>query len=59
MLKDNGRSSDSDFAVIQIGGMPEQLTALRTKALDAAVLNAELTIVARKEGFRKLSTWRR
>ena len=31
-----------DFAVIQVGGMPEQLTALRTKALDAAVLNAEL-----------------
>src|SRR5215831_12387402 len=25
-----------DFAVIQVGGMPEQLTALRTKALDAA-----------------------
>src|SRR5262249_25674670 len=24
-----------DFAVIQVGGMPEQLTALRTKALDA------------------------
>ena len=44
-----------DFAVIQIGGMPEQLTALRTKALDAAVLNAELTIVARKEGFRELT----
>ena len=34
--------------------MPEQLTALRTKALDAAVLNAELAIVARKEGFREL-----
>ncbi len=44
-----------DFAVIQMGGMPEQLTALRTKALDAAVLNAELTIVARKEGFRELT----
>ena len=43
-----------DFAVIQVGGMPEQLTALRTKALDAAVLNAELAIVARKEGFREL-----
>src|SRR4030095_10505662 len=42
-----------DFAVIQVGGMPEQLTALRTKALDAAVLNAELAIVARKEGFRE------
>jgi NitT/TauT family transport system substrate-binding protein len=44
-----------DFAIIQIGGMPEQLTALRTKALDAAVLNAELAIVARKEGFREIT----
>src|SRR5215475_5211577 len=44
-----------DFAVIQIGGMPEQLTALRTKALDAAVLNAELAIVARKEGFTEIT----
>ncbi len=44
-----------DFAVIQVGGMPEQLTALRTGALDAAMLNAELTIVARKEGFRELA----
>jgi ABC-type nitrate/sulfonate/bicarbonate transport system substrate-binding protein len=35
--------------------MPEQLTALRTGALDAAMLNAELTIVARKEGFRELA----
>jgi len=44
-----------DFAVIQVGGMPENLTALRTGALDAAVLNAELAIVARKEGFRELA----
>ena len=35
--------------------MPEQLTALRTGALDAALLNVELTIVARKEGFRELA----
>src|ERR1041384_7894949 len=44
-----------DFAVIQLGGMPEQLNALRTGALDAAVLNFESTIVARKEGFRELA----
>ena len=44
-----------DFAVIQIGGMPEQLTALRTAALDAAVLNFELAILARKEGLRELA----
>jgi ABC-type nitrate/sulfonate/bicarbonate transport system substrate-binding protein len=44
-----------DFAVIQIGGMPEQLNALRTGALEAAVLNIELTLVARKEGFKELA----
>jgi NitT/TauT family transport system substrate-binding protein len=44
-----------DFAIIQIGGMPEQLTALKTGALDAAVLNFELAIRARKEGFRELT----
>lgn len=44
-----------DFAVIQAGGMPDLLNALRGGALDAAVLNVELTIVARKEGFRELA----
>ena len=43
-----------DFAVIQAGGMPDLLNALRGGALDAAVLNVELTIVARKEGFKEL-----
>jgi NitT/TauT family transport system substrate-binding protein len=44
-----------DFAVIQLGGMPEQLTALRSGALEAAVLNVELAILARKEGFKELA----
>jgi len=44
-----------DFAVIQVGGMPDLLNALRGSALDAAVLNVELTIVARREGFRELA----
>lgn len=44
-----------NFAVMQMGGMPELLAALRTGALDAAILNAELTILARKEGFKQLA----
>lgn len=44
-----------DFAVLQLGGMPELLSALRAGALDAAVVNAELAIMARKEGFRELA----
>lgn len=44
-----------DFAVLQLGGMPELLTALKAGALDAAVVNAELAIMARKQGFRELA----
>jgi NitT/TauT family transport system substrate-binding protein len=44
-----------DFAVLQLGGMPELLNALKAGALDAAVVNAELAIMARKDGFRELA----
>ncbi len=43
-----------DFAVIQMIGQPDMLTALKSRALDAAVLNAEFTILARKDGLREL-----
>jgi NitT/TauT family transport system substrate-binding protein len=43
-----------DFAVIQIGGMPEMLAALKGGALDAATLNPEFTVLARREGFKDL-----
>jgi NitT/TauT family transport system substrate-binding protein len=44
-----------DFAVLQMGGMPELWAALKSGGLEAAVLNAELTIVAKKDGFRELA----
>ena len=44
-----------DFAVLQMGGMPELWAALKGGGLEAAVLNAELTIVAKKDGFRELA----
>ena len=44
-----------DFAVLQLGGMAELLNALKAGALDAAVVNAELAIMARKDGFRELA----
>lgn len=44
-----------DFAVLQLGGMPELWAALKSGGLDAAVLNVEFSIVARKEGFRPLA----
>lgn len=44
-----------DFAVIQLGGMPEMMAALKSGGLDAAMLNTEFTILARKESYRELA----
>ena len=44
-----------DFAVIQSGGVTDVYNALRAGALDAAVINAELAILARREGYRELA----
>ncbi len=43
-----------DFTVIQMGGFPEMMQALKSRALDAATLNAEFTILARREGFKEM-----
>lgn len=43
-----------DFTVIQVGGVTDVYNSLRAGALDAAVVNAELAILARREGFREL-----
>jgi NitT/TauT family transport system substrate-binding protein len=44
-----------DFAVIQVGGVTDVYNSLRAGALDAAVVNAELAILGRREGFRELA----
>jgi len=44
-----------DFAVIQMGGVSDVFNALRAGTLDAAVINAELAILGRREGFRELA----
>lgn len=43
-----------DFTVVQMGGMPEMMAGLKGGALDAATLNAEFSIRARKDGLREL-----
>jgi NitT/TauT family transport system substrate-binding protein len=43
-----------DFTVIQMGGVSDVYSALRAGALDAGVVNAELAILARREGYREL-----
>jgi ABC-type nitrate/sulfonate/bicarbonate transport system substrate-binding protein len=44
-----------DFAVIQVGGVTDVYNALRAGALEAGVVNAELAILARRDGFRELA----
>ncbi len=45
---------DKDFTVIQLNGQPEMLAALKSGAVQGAMLNAEFTILARREGLRDL-----
>jgi NitT/TauT family transport system substrate-binding protein len=44
-----------DFAVIQVGGVSDVFNALKSGALDAAVINVELAILARREGMKELA----
>jgi NitT/TauT family transport system substrate-binding protein len=45
---------DRDFAVLQLGGQPEMMAALKSGAVAGAMLNAEFTILAKREGYRDL-----
>lgn len=46
---------DRDFTVLQIGGQPEMIQAIKSGAIQAAMLNAEFMILARREGYRNLA----
>jgi NitT/TauT family transport system substrate-binding protein len=45
---------DRDVALIQSGGLPERLGALKVGAVDAAILTGDSTIQAERLGFRPL-----
>lgn len=45
---------DKDFTVLQLGGQPEMMAALKSGAVQGAMLNAEFAIMARREGYRDL-----
>ncbi len=45
---------DRDFAVLQLGGQPELVAAVRSGAVQGAMLNAEFAILARREGLKDL-----
>jgi NitT/TauT family transport system substrate-binding protein len=44
-----------DFAVIQNGSMPASMLALKSGAVEAAMISTEFTILVRREGFRELA----
>ncbi|MBI1997065.1 MAG: ABC transporter substrate-binding protein [Deltaproteobacteria bacterium] len=46
---------DKDFTVLQLGGQPEMMAALKSGAIQGAMLNAEFTILARRDGHRDLA----
>lgn len=46
---------DRDFTVLQLGGQPELMAALKSGAIHGAMLNAEFTILARRAGYRDLA----
>lgn len=45
---------DKDFTVLQLGGQPEMMAALKSGAVQGAMLNAEFAILARRDGYRDL-----
>lgn len=49
-----GLQPERDYAVLPLGGQPEQLAGLQNGAVDAATLSIPTNILARKLGFREL-----
>lgn len=45
---------EKDFTVLQLGGQPEMMAALKSGAVQGAMLNAEFAIMARRDGYREL-----
>jgi NitT/TauT family transport system substrate-binding protein len=44
-----------DFAVIQNGSMPANMLALKSGAVEAAMISTEFTVLVRREGFREIA----
>jgi NitT/TauT family transport system substrate-binding protein len=45
---------DRDIAVLQLGGQPEMMAALKSGSIEAAVLNPEFATLANRDGFTNL-----
>ncbi len=53
-LTHNNLAPDRDVAILQLGGVPEILAALRAGQIDAGVLSPPTTFAARKAGLQEL-----
>jgi ABC-type nitrate/sulfonate/bicarbonate transport system substrate-binding protein len=53
-----GLAADRDYAVLPMGGQPEQVAGLIGGAVDAAVLGPGTLGIARKQGYRELLNYR-
>lgn len=54
VLKRWGMEPGRDVAILQIGGVPEILSAIQARSIDAGVLSSPSTLRARKAGLREL-----
>lgn len=55
MLQQKGLERETDYSVVQAGGTPIRLAALRDGMIDCTLLNADSVVRAREEGFAVLS----
>jgi len=53
-LRKWGYDPVKDVTILQVGGQPDRFAALRAGAVDATMIQAPLTVTARKAGYRTL-----
>ncbi|MGH7782973.1 MAG: ABC transporter substrate-binding protein [Candidatus Binatia bacterium] len=54
MLLAHGLNSPRDYALVEVGGTSDRLTAIKTNAIAAGVLNPPISYVAAEQGFKIL-----
>ena len=54
LLRKWGYDPVKDVTILQVGGQPDRFAALRAGAVDATMIQAPLTVTARKAGYRTL-----
>jgi NitT/TauT family transport system substrate-binding protein len=58
VLGQYGLAPERDYAVLPMGGQPEQLAGLMNGAVDGAALGVPTNLLARKAGYRELLSYR-